>query len=179
MRSPKRGTTASSSPPRRATSTAPSPPSTRRWTTRSSAWRLLALGLDAVSAFSASAACLGNIGPGFGAVGPASNFAALDPFAKLVLVALMLVGRLELYTVLVLIWMIPYRRKTAPRKVVGKAREAAHRKARDAAPSRPDPEPHTPKAQTFASARYPKAPQPEEDMPVEPAEEPEPEPPDP
>ena len=58
-------------------------------------------GLDPVSAFSASAACLGNIGPGFGEVGPTETYATLAPAAKLVLVALMIVGRLELYTVLV------------------------------------------------------------------------------
>jgi len=58
-------------------------------------------GLDPVSAFSASAACLGNIGPGFGEVGPTETYATLEPAAKLILVALMIVGRLELYTVLV------------------------------------------------------------------------------
>ncbi len=62
-------------------------------------------GLDLVSAFSASAACLGNIGPGFGAVGPMQNYAALDPTAKITLTVLMIVGRLELYTVLVLLFL--------------------------------------------------------------------------
>jgi trk system potassium uptake protein TrkH len=63
------------------------------------------MGLDLVSAFSASAACLGNIGPGFGEVGPMQNYAALAAPAKLMLTALMLIGRLELYTVLVLIFL--------------------------------------------------------------------------
>jgi trk system potassium uptake protein TrkH len=67
---------------------------------------LLALmGLDFVSAFSASAACLGNIGPGFGEVGPTHTFAPLPQLAKLLLTALMIVGRLELYTVLVLLFL--------------------------------------------------------------------------
>ena len=63
------------------------------------------MGLDFVSAFSASAACIGNIGPGFGLVGPTHTFAPLPDLAKLLLVGLMIVGRLELYTVLVLLFM--------------------------------------------------------------------------
>ncbi len=51
---------------------------------------------------SASLACMGNVGPGLGEVGPMGNYAALHPVAKLSLVGLMLLGRLELYTVLVL-----------------------------------------------------------------------------
>ena len=63
------------------------------------------MGLDPVTAFSASAASIGNIGPAFGAVGPAENYASLPAPAKLVLVSLMVVGRLELYTVLVLLFI--------------------------------------------------------------------------
>ncbi|HXV75709.1 MAG TPA: TrkH family potassium uptake protein [Candidatus Polarisedimenticolaceae bacterium] len=63
------------------------------------------MGLDMVSAFSASATCLGNIGPGLGAVGPAATYGPLPDVAKLLLVGLMIVGRLELYTVLVLVFM--------------------------------------------------------------------------
>jgi trk system potassium uptake protein TrkH len=62
------------------------------------------MGLDFVSAFSASAACIGNIGPGFGQVGPTHTFAPLPDPAKLMLAGLMIVGRLELYTVLVLLF---------------------------------------------------------------------------
>jgi trk system potassium uptake protein TrkH len=62
-------------------------------------------GLDLVSAFSASAACLGNVGPGFGLVGPTQNYGFLPAPAKLILVALMIIGRLELYTVLVLLFI--------------------------------------------------------------------------
>jgi len=66
---------------------------------------LSAFGLDLVSALSASAACLGNIGPGFALVGPTQNFASMAGPAKLILIGLMIVGRLELYTVLVTIYL--------------------------------------------------------------------------
>lgn len=60
------------------------------------------LGLDFASAAGAVAACLGNIGPGIGIVGPAGNFAALPDLVKWILSALMLIGRLELFTVLII-----------------------------------------------------------------------------
>ena len=50
--------------------------------------------------FSAIAACINNVGPGFAAVGPAANFAAYSSFSKCVLSFAMLVGRLELYPIL-------------------------------------------------------------------------------
>ncbi|CEP69623.1 Cation transporter [Moorella glycerini] len=53
-------------------------------------------------AASAVAATLGNVGPGLGAVGPAQNYAHLPAAAKYLLSWLMLVGRLEIYTILVL-----------------------------------------------------------------------------
>jgi trk system potassium uptake protein TrkH len=68
------------------------------------------LGLDMVTAFSASAACIGNIGPGFAEVGPTQTYAPLPALAKLLLTGLMIVGRLELYTVLVLLFV--WRRAT-------------------------------------------------------------------
>jgi trk system potassium uptake protein len=49
------------------------------------------------------ASCLGNIGPGFGTVGPAENYAHLPDLAKWVLAGCMLLGRLEIYTVIILI----------------------------------------------------------------------------
>ena len=67
------------------------------------------MGYDMITAFSASAACLGNIGPGFNLVGPAQNYAFFAPPAKLLLVALMIVGRLELYTILVMFFVRPRR----------------------------------------------------------------------
>jgi trk system potassium uptake protein TrkH len=63
---------------------------------------LAAMGIDITTSFFASIACLGNIGPGLGEVGPAGNYAALPLAAKWVLSLAMLVGRLEIYTVLVL-----------------------------------------------------------------------------
>ena len=62
----------------------------------------LAEGLDLVTATSAVAASIGNIGPGLGDVGPASNFADLPGLVKWVLASLMIVGRLEIFPVLVL-----------------------------------------------------------------------------
>jgi trk system potassium uptake protein TrkH len=64
---------------------------------------LAGLGLDLVDAFSAAIACLGNIGPGLGSVGPAGNYAHLSDAAKWLLSLAMIVGRLEIYTVLVLL----------------------------------------------------------------------------
>ena len=63
---------------------------------------LLFTGLDIVTAFSAVVATVNNIGPGLGLVGPASNFGVLEPFQIWVLTFAMLLGRLELLTVLVL-----------------------------------------------------------------------------
>ncbi|HEX6221043.1 MAG TPA: TrkH family potassium uptake protein [Acidimicrobiia bacterium] len=62
----------------------------------------LAEGLDLVTATSAVAASIGNIGPGLGEVGPASNYASLPELAKWLLSSLMIVGRLEIFPVLVL-----------------------------------------------------------------------------
>ncbi|MFN2371596.1 MAG: TrkH family potassium uptake protein [Candidatus Krumholzibacteriia bacterium] len=63
---------------------------------------LTAGGRDLVTSVGATAATLGNIGPGLGLVGPAGNYAALMDWEKWLLMAFMLVGRLELFTVLVL-----------------------------------------------------------------------------
>jgi trk system potassium uptake protein len=57
---------------------------------------------DIVTATTASIACLGNIGPGLGKIGPDFTFAWMSAPAKLLLAFEMLLGRLELYTVLVI-----------------------------------------------------------------------------
>lgn len=57
---------------------------------------------DLVSATSAVAASLGNIGPGLGAVGASETYAFIEAPGKLILMLCMLLGRLELYTVLLL-----------------------------------------------------------------------------
>jgi trk system potassium uptake protein TrkH len=60
------------------------------------------LGMDLLTALGASAATVGNIGPGFGAVGATDNYGWMGPWAHAVLTFLMLAGRLEIYTVLLL-----------------------------------------------------------------------------
>lgn len=61
-----------------------------------------ALGYDLATSLGAVAATLGNIGPGIGRVGPIENYAHLPVFGKWFLSFLMLIGRLELFTVIVL-----------------------------------------------------------------------------
>ncbi|HUP18706.1 MAG TPA: TrkH family potassium uptake protein [Gemmatimonadota bacterium] len=60
------------------------------------------LGVDVATAVGAAAATLGNVGPGFGLVGPTETYAPLPDLALWVLAFLMLVGRLEIFTVLIL-----------------------------------------------------------------------------
>ncbi len=62
---------------------------------------LMADGLDQVSAFGAVATCLNNLGPGLGDV--ASNFQSISGFEKYTLAVAMIIGRLEIFTVLVLL----------------------------------------------------------------------------
>ncbi len=62
---------------------------------------LMATGLDQVTAFSAVGACINNLGPGLGDVG--ANFAQINDLAKWVLCFAMLAGRLEVFTLLVLL----------------------------------------------------------------------------
>jgi trk system potassium uptake protein TrkH len=63
---------------------------------------LLATGLDLVSSFSAAMGSVNNVGPGLGAVGPSTNFAALSDTQTWICTIAMLVGRLEIFSVLVL-----------------------------------------------------------------------------
>lgn len=63
---------------------------------------LMLSGLDAMVAGSSAATCMAGIGPGLGSVGPVGNYAHLPVLAKLILSGLMLAGRLEIYTVLML-----------------------------------------------------------------------------
>ena len=64
---------------------------------------LLFSGLDPVTAFTAIVACVNNIGPGLGAVGPAGNYQALTDFQTWVCTVAMLLGRLELLSLLVML----------------------------------------------------------------------------
>ena len=61
------------------------------------------LGVDFVTAIGATATCIGNIGPGIGTVGPVNNFSHLPDSVKWILSLLMMIGRLELFTVLVIL----------------------------------------------------------------------------
>ncbi len=60
-------------------------------------------GYDSITSTSATIACLGNIGPGFGPIGPTGNYEFFPDYITWVLSFAMLVGRLEVYTVLVLL----------------------------------------------------------------------------
>lgn len=65
---------------------------------------LSALGLDLTTSLSAAASAVGNVGPGLGEfIGPAGNYSSLPVTAKWILSFAMLLGRLELFTVLVLL----------------------------------------------------------------------------
>lgn len=59
-------------------------------------------GYDIMSSMGASISALGNIGPGWGEFGPTDNFAKLPYIGKWVLILLMMVGRLEIFTVMIL-----------------------------------------------------------------------------
>ncbi len=63
---------------------------------------LLFSGLDVVSAFTAVVASINNTGPGLGQVGPAANYQGLTDFQTWVCSITMLLGRLELFSILVL-----------------------------------------------------------------------------
>lgn len=63
---------------------------------------LSAFGIDLVTAFSAVAASITSVGPGLGDVGPAANYAHLPQAVKLILAFAMLLGRLELFTMLII-----------------------------------------------------------------------------
>jgi trk system potassium uptake protein len=72
---------------------------------------LVIFGSGFVEAFTASIACLGNIGPGLGAVGPMANFADLHPVSRGALIFAMYAGRLEVIAVFVIFdplwWRVP------------------------------------------------------------------------
>ncbi len=63
---------------------------------------LLISGLDFISAFSAIIACINNAGPGLNVVGPAGNYSVLTDFQTWVCTLAMLIGRLEIFTFLIL-----------------------------------------------------------------------------
>lgn len=72
---------------------------------------LSVMGIDALTAFSASIATIGNVGPGFGTVSSMGNYSHLPDAAKFILSANMLLGRLEIMNVFALFLMLPLKRK--------------------------------------------------------------------
>jgi len=66
------------------------------------AFVLTAFNLDLLSAIGASASAIGNVGPAFGAFGPTDTYALLHPIGKWMLTICMLLGRLEIFTIMVL-----------------------------------------------------------------------------
>lgn len=67
-----------------------------------SSFLLAAMGVDVATSFTAVAATIGNIGPGLGLVGPTDNYAHIPMLGKWLLIFCMLLGRLEIYTILIL-----------------------------------------------------------------------------
>ena len=71
---------------------------------------LMLSGLDVITAFTAIVACLNNTGPGLNQVGPSTTYANLNAFEVWVCTFAMLIGRLELFSVLVLLTPAFWRR---------------------------------------------------------------------
>ncbi len=67
-------------------------------------------GADIVTGFSAAATLVGNVGPGLGDVGPTADFRNISPLARLVGIAAMLLGRLEIYPILLALFALPVHR---------------------------------------------------------------------
>lgn len=79
-------------------------------------------GSDLISSFSASATLFGNVGPGLGDVGPTADFLNLHRYARIMGIGSMLLGRLEIYPILLALVAIP---RPVPRRML--ARVAARR----------------------------------------------------
>lgn len=67
------------------------------------------MGINLEEAFSSSVACMGNVGPGFGSVGSLGNFSHFPTLAKLLLSIEMLLGRLEIYSIMVMFLIFRWR----------------------------------------------------------------------
>ena len=67
-------------------------------------------GCDLITGFTAVTTAINNVGPGLGAVGPTANFAHLTDFSKLLLSFSMLIGRLEIFPILILFSPLSWRR---------------------------------------------------------------------
>ena len=75
-------------------------------------------GMDFLTGMSASIACLGNVGPGFGVIGSMGNYAGLSDVMKLFSTALMLLGRLEFYPILIVVGSFFKRISSFPRHTI-------------------------------------------------------------
>ena len=75
--------------------------------------------MDLVTIFTAVATCINNVGPGLEIVGPMGNFSAFSPFSKLLLSFDMLVGRLEIFPMLLLFAPSIWKRRLAPHRPAG------------------------------------------------------------
>jgi len=64
---------------------------------------IASMGVDFITSVASVAATIGNIGPGLGMVGPVDNYAQIPYLGKWVLIWCMLLGRLEIYTVIILL----------------------------------------------------------------------------
>lgn len=71
---------------------------------------LALLGMDGAASIGSVITCLANTGPGLGSTGPTSNFAAVPDLGKALLIACMMLGRLEFYAVLVLLSPLAWKR---------------------------------------------------------------------
>lgn len=100
---------------------------------------LAALGSDLVTALSASLAALSSIGPGLGEVGPAANYGHLGDPALVTLSGLMLLGRLEFYTLLVLLIPSTWTRSHRTPRPRRRRRNPLRRKTEVRAGRREDP----------------------------------------
>ena len=74
-------------------------------------------GMDFLTGLSASIACIGNVGPGFGVIGSMGNYSGLSDFMKLFSTALMLLGRLEFYPMLIVFGSLV--KMFFPRRAIG------------------------------------------------------------
>jgi len=68
---------------------------------------LTALNVDALTAFTASATCMGNVGWGFGSIGSMSNFHHIPEAGKIILSLDMLIGRMEIFG-FILIFLVKF-----------------------------------------------------------------------
>ena len=68
-----------------------------------------AFGYDLLTSFSASIACISNVGPGFGAIGSLENYSELPVMLKLCSTLLMLIGRLEIFGFIQLLFIRSWR----------------------------------------------------------------------